>query len=307
MTEQHIVRPVDDATLAELRSLADAAATKVGHPVLGDDVWRDLAAPSTGSAIVRADDRGVLTGAMHLGPPGVDGTVSGSLVVAPGSRGRGIESALVRAAIADLDRRGLRRLEYWVFGDAGDPDHPSGAPIRVLYQMRVALPLGGPDAAPVWPAGTRVRPFAPGADDEAWLVVNNRSFAADPDQGGWTIDSLRARVAEPWFDPAGFLLAEDDDGLTGFCWTKVHTPEPPFEPDALGEIYVIGVDPDHQGTGLGRALVVAGLAWLAEQHLSTGMLFVDAANVPAVRLYEALGFTTTRTDRAYACAVGHVP
>ena len=108
------------------------------------------------------------------------------------------------------------------------------------------------------------------------------------------------RKAQPWFDPAGFLLTEDTDGLAGFCWTKVHPPAPPIDPVPVGEIYVIGVDPDRQGTGLGRALVAAGLAWLAAQGIGLGMLFVDAANGPAVGLYEALGFATTRTDRMFA-------
>jgi len=307
VTELHIVRPVDDTSLEGLRSLAEAAAATAGHPVLGDGVWRDLATPSARSALVRADDGNVLCGAMHLGPPDHEGVVTGSLVVAPGSRGQGIEAALVRAALADLEHRDLRRLEVWVFGDAGDPDRPLGPPFRELHQMRVALPLAGSDAAPAWPPGTGVRPFAPGADDAAWLTVNNRAFAADPDQGGWTLDTLRARIAEPWFDAAGFLLAEDAAGLAGFCWTKVHAPQPPFEPETLGEIYVIGVDPDRQGSGLGRALVVAGLAWLAEKGITIGMLFVDAANEPAVHLYEALGFTTSRTDRAYAFPVEPTP
>jgi mycothiol synthase len=171
----------------------------------------------------------------------------------------------------------------------------SFAPQRDLLQMRVALPLA---EEPAWPRGTAVRTFVPGADDEAWLAVNNRAFAGHPEQGGWTAETLRRRMAEPWFDPAGFVLAVDADGLAGFCWTKVH-PMEPDAPEALGEIYVIGVDPSRHGGGLGRALVLAGLASLAERGIETGMLFVDGANAAALRLYESLGFTTFRHDRAY--------
>jgi mycothiol synthase len=63
---------------------------------------------------------------------------------------------------------------------------------------------------------------------------------------------------------------------------------------------VIGVDPDRQGTGLGRALVVAGLSWLHEHGTPVGMLYVDAANEPALALYRAIGFEIARHDRAYS-------
>ena len=111
-------------------------------------------------------------------------------------------------------------------------------------------------------------------------------------------DAARPR-AGAWFDPEGFVLAFDADGLAGFCWTKVHPPQPPREPDALGEIYVIGADPSRHGRGLGRALTTAGLESLAGRGITVGMLYVDADNDAAVGLYRALGFVTHRTDRAY--------
>ena len=303
MTEHQIHRPVDDDSLAALQSFAASTEVELGHPVLGDGVWRDLSTPTSDSAIITAIDRGALVGAMHLGAPDDAGVVTGSLVVAPSTRRTAVEYDLVEAALGDLGHRHLTRLEYWVFGDAGDPGAPSGPPIRALHQMRVHLPLHGADSEPTWPEGTRVRAFEPGADDEPWLAVNKRAFATDPDQGGWALATLRDRIAEPWFEPGGFLLAEDTEGVAGFCWTKVHPPALPFDPEALGEIYVIGVDPSRQGTGLGRALVAAGLAWLSAQGITIGMLFVDAANAPAVGLYEALGFVTVRTDRMFACPV----
>jgi mycothiol synthase len=111
---------------------------------------------------------------------------------------------------------------------------------------------------------------------------------------------LEAREQEDWFDPEGFVLAFDADGLAGFCWTKVHPAQPPREPDALGEIYAIAVDPAVHGGGLGKAITIAALDWLhRERGITVGMLYVDADNEAAVGLYRALGFTTYRTDRAY--------
>ncbi len=149
------------------------------------------------------------------------------------------------------------------------------------------------------PEGVRVRTFAPGRDDEAWLGVNSRAFAHHPEQGRWTAQDLRLRFAEPWFDPAGFLLAVDpDDGhLLGFHWTKVH-PADGGEP-AIGEIYVLGVDPGGHRRGLGAALSVAGLRHLAGQGLTEAMLYVDESNTAAVALYRRLGFEVFSTDVSY--------
>jgi mycothiol synthase len=67
----------------------------------------------------------------------------------------------------------------------------------------------------------------------------------------------------------------------------------------MGEIYVIGVDPDFHGRGWGRALTQAGLDWLAGQGLTVGMLYVDADNTAAVSMYRSMGFSDDHVDRSY--------
>jgi mycothiol synthase len=189
-------------------------------------------------------------------------------------------------------------LECWVFGATAGDDAAFGSAglvaTRELFEMRVALPLA---EAPVWPPGVHVRSFEPGRDEDAWLRLNNLAFAGHPDQGSWTRATLEGRMAESWFDPELFLLAVDDHGLAGFDWLKVHDPRAP-DPE-LGEIYVIGVDPRAQGTGLGRALAIAGLGAVHDRGAGIGMLFVAADNAGALALYRSLGFEIHRTDRAY--------
>ncbi|HEX2699553.1 MAG TPA: mycothiol synthase, partial [Acidimicrobiales bacterium] len=203
-----------------------------------------------------------------------------------------IDTDLVRAALDVVRAEGGGRITLWVpKPDEGRDRVATAAGLRRardLCQMRRPLPVG-------LPFELATRPFEPGHDEAAWLEVNNRAFAAHPEQGGWDIETLKRREAEPWFDPDGFLLHERDGRLAGFCWTKVHTDASP----ALGEIYVVAVDPRLQGQGLGRLLVLAGLHSLARAGLTTAMLYVDASNHAAVHLYEDLGFSVDHVDRAY--------
>ncbi len=165
---------------------------------------------------------------------------------------------------------------------------------RDVFQLRRPLPVE-PAVTSTYPR-VEVRPLRPGTDDEeAWIECNNRAFADHPDQAGFALDRLHDLMREPWFDPAGFLLHEADETLLGFCWTKIHAQARP----PLGEIFVIGVDPAAAGRGLGGALTLAGLDWLAGRHLEVGMLYVDADNTSARRMYHQLGFEVDHTDRVF--------
>jgi mycothiol synthase len=214
------------------------------------------------------------------------------LVVHPSHRGRGHGRALGTALLGASGKR----LRVWAHGGKSAARHLAqvlGLTLfRELRQLR--RPLGTLDIPePVFPAGVTVRTFVPRQDDAAWLSVNAAAFAHHPEQGSLTQRDLDDRKAEPWFDPKGFFLAERGGELIGYHWTKVHAEE------HLGEVYVLGIRPDAQGGGLGKALTAVGLRHLAAQGLPTAMLYVDADNTAALTVYERLGFITHEVDLMY--------
>jgi mycothiol synthase len=218
---------------------------------------------------------------------------SGELVIDPARRGRGLGRALADEAVVQAPGRTIR---VWAHGDL-----PAATALaksagferfRALWQLRRSL--RDPLAQPGLPPGITLRTFVPGRDEDGWLTVNARAFAQHPEQGAWRRRDLELREAEPWFDPAGFFIAERDGAVAGFHWTKVDPQEP-----AVGEVYVVGVDPGERGTGLGKALTLTGLHYLRGLGLDQATLYADEDNVPAVRMYQALGFIQTRTDAMY--------
>jgi mycothiol synthase len=226
------------------------------------------------------------------------------LVVHPTFRRRGIGSALLSRLEA---LAGPAALSVWAHGDLPAAralaERRGYRRARVLLQMRRDLGDVDPDPRPALPEGVTVRPFRPGRDEEAWLRVNARAFATHPEQGSWTAEDLRLREQEAWFDPDGFLLAwrGDPDGggvLLGSHWTKVH-PAGDVGDEPVGEVYVLGIDPDAQGLRLGRALTDLGLAHLRGRGLREVLLYTEEDNAAAVRLYEGRGFRRHAVDVAW--------
>ena len=274
---------------------------------------------------VLAYDGDVLLGYAHVDPTDVVAGSSAELVVDPSHRGQGVGRRLVAEAIA-VSPAG--RLRLWAHGD-----HPGAARLaeafgmtrtRTLWQLRRSLFAPLPPAT--LPAGITVRTFLPGLDDDAWLALNAQAFADHPEQGSWGPDDLHQRMAESWFDPHGFFLAEraaaDGPHLVGFHWTKVHGGEPEAHThdhhhddtdsdahehvhahgakehghDPIGEVYVVGVDKAERGNGLGRALTIIGLTHLRAQGLPDVMLYADSDNTAGLHLYESLGFARWSKD-----------
>ncbi len=209
------------------------------------------------------------------------------LAVAPEARGRGLGRRLATLALAEPGG-----VTSWSHGD-----HPAAAAlarrtgldrVRELWVMRRPSDVPLPERRPL--VGATIRSYNGAEDDAALLAVNAAAFAAHPEQGSLDRAGLAERMREPWFDPSGLLLAVDDVGdLLGFHWTKRHG-------DTRGEVYVLGISPAAQGRGLGRELTLAGMHHLISRGAQEIILYVEADNLPALAVYDGLGFRHAAAD-----------
>lgn len=211
----------------------------------------------------------------------------------------------IEMVVTDLGPNGIELS--WDSERSTDPHIPKKVahslglhPWRELFQMRRPLPVPEDHDCRQGLRSIDTRSFRLGSDGTKWVRQNNLAFSSHPSQGSQTLETLGETLAEPWVDLNGFLVVDDPespDRILGSCWTRIHkaTDSDP----ALGEIFVIGVDPAHNSKGYGRALVLAGLDHLSDMEISNAMLWVEADNKAALSLYESLGFEIVKLRRIY--------
>jgi mycothiol synthase len=233
------------------------------------------------------------------------------LVLDPGYRDQELELRLLAEARSAVAVAGGGTLHAWAYR-VTEPSQTAPARAGFALQRRLACmcrPLSETPAAPAPPGGMQLTAYRPGAgdpqeagsagDDAELLRVNNAAFAGHPENGGWGEPELAALRAREWFDPEGVICAWWGGKLAGFHWTKIHRDVA----GGPGEVYVLAVDPDAQGHGLGRVLLEAGLAHLAHRGCKEAILYVDRANTGAVALYESAGFAVATEAVCYASVV----
>ncbi len=221
----------------------------------------------------------------------------------PEYRRRGIGRMLLSHAVMHASAQAAGRLDAWAYNS-------SPASVRLAEQFgftparRLRHLHRHAKAEPPAPrrrgGGDGIRAFRPGDDDARWVALNNRIFSSHPENGAWTLDDLRVRMRQPWFEPGDFLIREHDGQISSFFWLKV---EERGDDGRVGEIYVLGVAPEQRGRGHARELLAQGLACIAERGAATAAVYVDEGNAAALSLYEAAGFHHHHVDICYTRAV----
>lgn len=213
--------------------------------------------------------------------------------VHPAHRGQGVATALLGEALGTYPG-----FTVWAFGTLPGSRELAARlglePMREL--LRMERPLDGLGEPGPVPDGFEITAYEPG-DREAVVAVNALAFAHHPEQGRLTLEEFDDLTRQPWFDPKGLLVARRDGKVAGFHWTKRHG-------NGLGEVYVLAVDPSHEGRGLGRALLAHGLAHLLYAGDQRVQLYVEGAEQRVVRMYASAGFVTAQIDTGFLATKG---
>lgn len=151
------------------------------------------------------------------------------------------------------------------------------------------------------PAGYRILPWR--SQFTGRVVLLFRSIPRDPVESViWPEYDTVAGVYDlvdfltqpaPVKPPQTSYVAVDEAGnLVGYVLVRIVR-------DGSAHIGEIGVHPEHQRRGLGKALLTSALRAAAEHGLTPAWLTVLASNAPAIHLYRSLGFVTRASQHIY--------
>ena len=137
--------------------------------------------------------------------------------------------------------------------------------------------------------GPRYRHMKSG-EEEKLVHIQNRSFGDTWGFNPNTTEEIAYRIGLPNCFPEDIILACEGDIEIGYCWTRIYVGEDNVTRGGKGRVYMLGVDPDHRGKGIGREVLLAGLFYLKSNGLGMVDLTVDSKNKAARALYRSAGF-----------------
>jgi len=210
--------------------------------------------------------------------------------VRPGPYRQAVETALfewVPGRFRALDAERGRPLPYWTEAREDDSErlalierHGYVLDDEYTYVM-MSRPLDEPLPRSAPPGGVVIRSLAGARDVPAYVALHRRAFASTSMTTEWRTRTLSMPQYRPELD---LVAVAPDEHLVGFCvgWGAP-------EGDAV-QIEPLGVDPEFQGQGLGRALMLE--LFRRCQALGVGHVLVEteSSRGPARRAYEAGGF-----------------
>ena len=134
--------------------------------------------------------------------------------------------------------------------------------------------------------------FHPG-EEQDWVNCINTAFKQHWGKRPTSLNEFSRWTTDPTFDPTGVIGIRKGKVLVGVIYCEIDSSYVDYTGRRRSMLWIIGVIPSERGMGLGEKLTIQGLLWSLEKGMEIGALFVDSENLPAVSLYQKLGFQTS--------------
>jgi len=138
-------------------------------------------------------------------------------------------------------------------------------------------------------AALRCRHLRPGEEGKL-AQIQNRFFVGIWGYNPNTVEEITYRTNLSNRSPEDIVLTCDGDKVIGYCWTERACEGKTANSERKGRIFMLGVDPDYRRQGVGKRVLLAGLAYLKAKGLRVAELTVDSENKAACALYRSVGF-----------------
>lgn len=245
-----------------------------------------------------------IVGYIDINPELTIGRVVLDCWVHPEHRRRGLAKKLLSNAISRARLSGAKAAHVNVSED-------NVIAIKVLTRLGFSLirrflelelnidDVGELDIAQLAPGCCYLQP----GEEYKLAQLQNRAFAGSWGYNPNTVEEITFRINSSTCSREDIVLVYEGDEAIGYCWTGISYEEG-IPSMRKGRILMLGVAPDCRGKGIGKKLVLAGLARLRNRGLKVAELTVDSQNKVACALYKSIGFKVRANSFWYGKVIG---
>jgi mycothiol synthase len=225
------------------------------------------------------------------------------LCVIPPYRRQGIGRALLATALSSLRERKMETAQSWSRDDKPVVKHlleSAGFKVnRAFSTMRRDL---GPVVNVEVNRDVTFRSMNETSEDlQLMRELNNEAFKEHFNFRPSTIEEWQHWSKHPDFDREGWFFTFLGTEPVGFVGTWIDRKYVAYRQEKLGWIDSIGVLKPYRNKDIGTSLILKGMEHLRKRGMTIVELGVDDSNpTSAIRLYEKVGFQTTRKELTYS-------
>jgi ribosomal protein S18 acetylase RimI-like enzyme len=215
--------------------------------------------------------------------------------IRPGPRSEALEGSVLGWATGRLGIEATNRgepLPFYASAREGDSMRVTAiqsagfSPDEWSY-VHMARRLDEPIFKPVLPEGFRIRPLAGEAEIEAYVAMHRATFGSANMTAEWRRSTLR----DPHYVPELDLVAvAPDETLVAFCVSWITPSLAALTGGKVAQVEPLGVLPEYQHTGLGRALLLEALRRAKEMGAQRMEVDAESYNEASRRAYGSVGF-----------------